>query len=66
MCLESINLLLELPFAWLGLALFAALIAGLAYLSLFASAKKDAAHRSDPGFTCPCHVPPEIPKENDP
>ena len=58
MCLEWLNPLLGLPFAWLGLALFAVIIALLAARSLFASPPRDASHQQSSGFTCPCYAPP--------
>jgi hypothetical protein len=65
MCLELFNPLLGLPLAWLGLALFAVVIAILAARSLFASPPKAATHHQSPGFTCPCYAPPASPPEKE-
>ena len=65
MCLELFNPLLGLPFAWLGLALFAVIIALLAARSLLASPPKDASQTKSPGFTCPCYAPPVAPTEKE-
>ena len=65
MCLELFNPLLGLPLAWLGLALFAVIVALLAARSLLASPKKDATHHQSPGFTCPCYAPPASPPEKE-
>jgi hypothetical protein len=64
MCLELFNPSLGLPFAWLGLALFAVLVAALAALFLLNFVKNNAKNRPSPGFTCPCYAPPYIPTEN--
>ena len=57
MCLELFNPFLGLPFTWLGLGLFAVIIAILAARSLFAPPKDSGRHQSS-GFTCPCYAPP--------
>ena len=58
MCLEFLNPLLGLPFAWLALALLAVAVAALGALYLLASPKKDAARHQGSDFTCPCYAPP--------
>jgi hypothetical protein len=60
MCLELFNSLMGLPFAWLGLALIALLVAALAVLYLLRPGKKTAKTKPSPGFTCPCYAPPYI------
>jgi len=58
MCLEYFNPFLGLPLAWLGLGLFAVIIAILAARFWFASPRKDSASHQSSGFTCPCCAPP--------
>jgi hypothetical protein len=65
MCLESLNQLLGLPFAWLALGLLAVVVAALGALYLLASPPKDATHRQSSGFTCPCHAPPANHQESE-
>jgi hypothetical protein len=65
MCLELLNSLIGLPFAWLGLALMAAVVAALAALYLLHSRKKSAKNKPSPGFTCPCYAPPWSPPEKE-
>jgi hypothetical protein len=59
------NSLISFPFAWLGLALIAALVTALAgiYLYFWRSRKKNAKTKPSPGFTCPCFAPPWHPSE---
>jgi hypothetical protein len=67
MCLEMVNSLIDLSFAWLGLALIGVLIAAPAslYLYFLHSSKKNAKTKPTPGFTCPCYVPPWSPSEKE-
>ena len=65
MCLELFNPFLGLPLAWLGLALFAVIVAVLAVRYLFASSKKEAAQGQSSGFTCPCYAPPVAPPKKE-
>jgi hypothetical protein len=65
MCLELFNPFLGLPLAWLGLALFAVIVALLAARSLLASSKKGAAQDQNSGFTCPCYAPPVAPPKKE-
>jgi hypothetical protein len=65
MCLELLNSLIGLPFAWLGLTLMAAVVAGLAALYLLHSRKKAAKNRPSSSFTCPCYSPPVIHTEKE-
>jgi hypothetical protein len=67
MCLELFNSLIDLPFAWLGLALMALLVTALAGLNLYfwRSRKKIAKTKPSPGFTCPCYAPPWPPSEKE-
>ena len=65
MCLELFNPFLGLPLAWLGLALFAVIVALLAARSLLASPPKDATNQQSSGFTCPCYAPPAAPPEKE-
>ena len=58
MCLEFFNPFLGLPLSWLGLGLFAVIIALLAARSFFASPTKDSSNHQSSGFTCPCYAPP--------
>jgi len=58
MCLEIFNPFLGLPFTWLGLGLFAVIIALLAARFWFVSPRKGSAHHQSSGFTCPCYAPP--------
>jgi len=64
MCLELFNPFLGLPFTWLGLGLFAGIIAFFAVRCLFPSSSKDTTHRQSSGFTCPCYVSPVKSQEN--
>jgi hypothetical protein len=65
MCLEMFNSLIGVPFACLGLALTALLVACLAALYLMRPRKKTANNQPSPGFTCPCYAPPYIHSENE-
>jgi hypothetical protein len=65
MCLEFLNPLLGLPFAWLALALLAVAVSALGALYLFSSPKKHTTHHQSSGFTCPCYAPPANHQENE-
>jgi hypothetical protein len=67
MCLEMVNSFISLPFAWLGLALLAGLVAALAglYLYFWRSQNKTAKTKPTPSFTCPCYAPPWRPSEKE-
>jgi hypothetical protein len=67
MCLEMVNFFIDIPFAWLSLALIAVLVTALAglYLYFWRSRKKTAKSKPSPGFTCPCYAPPWSPSEKE-
>jgi hypothetical protein len=66
MCLEMVNAFIGLPFAWLGLALIALLVAALAaYYLMLRSRRKTTKTKPNPGFTCPCYAPPWSPSEKE-
>lgn len=58
MCLEIFNPFLGLPFVWLGLGLFAVIIATLAARSFCVPPTKDPTNHQSSGFTSSCHALP--------